>query len=38
MMNAKRERGKQAWLLNKKRKLHDEKEKVKTKSKKKINN
>ncbi|KAI4462208.1 pescadillo - related [Holotrichia oblita] len=36
MMNAKRERGKEAWLLNKKRKLHDQKEKVKNKSKKKL--
>lgn len=38
MMKAKQERGKEAWLLHKKRKLHDEKQKTEKKLKKKQKN
>ncbi|KRT83798.1 hypothetical protein AMK59_3953 [Oryctes borbonicus] len=38
MMKAKQERGKEAWLLHKKRKLHDEKQKTEKKLKKKQTN
>ncbi|GJQ83337.1 hypothetical protein Trydic_g18122 [Trypoxylus dichotomus] len=37
MMKAKQERGKEAWLLRKKRRLHDEKQKGEKKLKKKLN-